>query len=272
MKTEPALIVFPLQEEGSLPGARLVVSVQKSERNEGKKLPVILICPGGGYDGISEHEAEPLAQKFFEMGFHTAVLRYSCRPAVFPTALLEAARAMEILHDHAEQWRIEEKKIIILGCSAGGHLAASLGVFWQKPWLAEKSGVPNEKLRPAGMILCYPVITSGRYANKGSLETLLMDRYEELKEELSLEKQVTEQTPPAFLWHTWTDTCVPVENSFLMMQALKEHGIPSEFHMYPAGGHGLTYCEGLKEGEEGYKAQESCRSWLALAKTWVEQL
>ena len=102
-----------------------------------------------------------MAVQFLAMGYHVAVLRYSCAPAVFPTALLELAEAMKLIHAHAAEWGVKEDQIYVEGCSAGGHLAASLGVFWHESWISERAGVTNEILRPAGLILKKGRKTSG---------------------------------------------------------------------------------------------------------------
>lgn len=130
----------------------------------------------------------------------------------------------------------------------------------------------NEILRPAGLILCYPVITSGEYAHRGSFEALLKgQKTEEMLERVSLEKQVTEHMPPVFLWHTFTDDCVPVENSLLLIAAMRKVNVPVEFHMYPAGGHGLSTCTEQSMNVDGYGVQEQCQSWLPLVRTWLAE-
>ena len=220
-----------IQVEGSQPGARLCIYIQEKSRElRIKERPLILLCPGGGYEWTSDREAEPMAVQFLAMGYHVAVLRYSCAPA------------------------------------------ASLGVFWHESWLSERAGVANEILRPAGLILCYPVITSGEYAHRGSFEALLKgQKTEEMMEKVSLEKQVTEHMPPVFLWHTFTDDCVPVENSLLLIAAMRKVNVPVEFHMYPAGGHGLSTCTELSMNVDGYGVQEQCQSWLPLVRTWLAE-
>lgn len=263
--------VFPIQVEGSLPETKLCTYILgTSEELYIKKRPLILMCPGGGYEWTSDREAEPIATRFLAMGYHVAILRYSCAPAAYPTALLEVAQAMKLIYDHAEEWNVETDKIFVQGCSAGGHLAASIGTFWHEAWLAEKIGVSNDVLCPAGLILCYPVITSGEYAHRGSFENLLRGQYtDEMLERVSLEKQVTEQMPPVFLWHTYTDDCVPVENSLYLIQAMKKYDIPVEFHMYPLGGHGLSTCDMQGANVDKYGVQEECASWLPLVQTWL---
>ena len=175
---------FELHQEGSLPGAHLVTYIQEySEAMAINDRPLILLCPGGGYTRTSDREAEPMALKFLAMGYHAAVLRYSCAPAEYPTSLKELAYSIKFLREHAKEWHIDPHKIVVEGCSAGGHLAASLGVFWDEDFLAESQGLSaseHELLRPDGLLLCYPVITSGEFAHRGSFENLLGSRQEEL--------------------------------------------------------------------------------------------
>ncbi|MGN0140735.1 MAG: alpha/beta hydrolase [Roseburia sp.] len=264
--------VISLHVKGSQPGARLCTYILDTDQELLiKKRPMILMCPGGGYTHTSNRESEPIAMRFLAMGYHVAILRYSCAPAVYPTALLEAAEAMRLIHANAKEWHVDADKIIVQGCSAGGHLAASLGMFWHEKWLSEEAGVDNAQLRPAGMLLCYPVITSGEYAHRGSFEALLAGQYtEEMLERVSLEKQVTEHTPPVFLWHTYTDASVPVENSLLLAWALRKHQIPLEFHLYPVGRHGLATCDEQAAHEDGRGIQKECQSWLPLAQVWLK--
>ncbi|WP_197276412.1 alpha/beta hydrolase [Bacillus sp. JCM 19034] len=164
-------------------------------------------------------------------------------------------------------------KIIVVGFSAGGHLAASLGVFWAKPFLAEQVGLPSEQLQPNGLLLSYPVITSGNYAHKGSFKALLGDKHKELLEQVSLEKHVSEQTPATFLWHTYTDEAVPVQNSFMFAQALLENRIPLEMHIYPKGIHGLSLgTEETKAYNNQATIQPEVTNWVKMAGAWIKGL
>lgn len=267
-------VTFPIQAEGSLPESRLITYIQDTYDDVAvADRPMILVCPGGGYNHTSNREGEALAMQFLAMGYHAAVLKYSCWPAVYPTALTELAKSMVLIRRNAEKWHVNPEQIIVLGCSAGGHLAASLGVFWEEGFLAEAAGLEADErrqLRPDGMILCYPVITSGEFAHRGSFQKLLGEREEELSEKMSLELQVGSQTPPAFIWHTFTDQSVPVENSLLFVSAMRRAGIPVEFHMYPCGGHGLSLANRLTASKGGGAMQEECTSWISLVHTWVE--
>ncbi len=264
---------YSIQVEGSLPETKLVTYIQEySEDLFYKERPMVLICPGGGYGRTSDREAESMALQFMAMGCHAAVLRYSCAPAVYPTALREVAMAMKLIREHTKEWHIDPEKIIIQGCSAGGHLAASLGMFWTGADLLDAIGAKDkEEIRPNGMILCYPVITSGKFAHRGSFENLLGEKTE-LLENMSLETQVNKHTPKAFVWHTFEDGSVPVENSLLLVSALREYEIPTEFHMYPRGGHGLALASKLTASADGGHIQQECQSWIGLAKAWIEAL
>ena len=237
-----------------------------------RKRPLVLICPGGGYVMTSDREAEPVAMQFLAMGYHTAILRYSVSPAVYPEALLQAGKAVSWLKEQEDKYGIDPDKIVVMGFSAGGHLAGNYGVSWRKPFVREALGVEEEMLRPAGLILCYPVITSGEKAHKGSFEALLGERLEELKDEVSLEKQVNEDVPRTFLWHTAPDDCVPVENSLLFFQALLEKHISAELHIFPEGGHGLSLANEDTMTNEGYGVQEACQNWILLAQKWMESV
>lgn len=265
-----------LELAGSLPQACLkTYIIEDSPELKIKKRPAVIVCPGGGYCFLSDREGEILALQYAAMGYHAAVLQYSVAPAVFPTAFLELASAVALLRDKAKEWHIDPEKIIVEGSSAGGHLAAGYGMFWKEDFIAGGIGLEGpdrEILRPNGMILNYPVITSGEYAHKESIMNLLGDRYEELAGRMSLENQVNADTPPAFIWHTFTDGCVPVENSLLLVSAMRRAGIPVEFHMYPTGGHGLSLANELTETPEGHEIVPCCQSWITLVKTWLQSL
>lgn len=201
------------------------------EMRPNEKRPVILMCPGGGYEMTSDREAEPMAMQFLAMGYHVAVLRYSVCPVRYPAALLQVAESVLYLKEHADEYHIDPEKIVVQGCSAGGHLAANYGIAWNSPFLTKLMGIENdpERLRVAGLLLCYPVITSGEKAHEESFRNLLGEQYEEKKEELSLENQVTPDTPPTFLWHTATDETVPVENSLYFSKPVCSRVFPQNY-------------------------------------------
>ncbi len=244
------------------------------EMRPNEKRPVILMCPGGGYEMTSDREAEPMAMQFLAMGYHVAILRYSVCPVRYPAALLQVAESVLYLKEHADEYHIDPEKIVVQGCSAGGHLAANYGIAWNSPFLTKLMGMENdpERLCVAGLLLCYPVITSGEKAHEESFRNLLGEQYEEKKEELSLENQVTSDTPPTFLWHTATDETVPVENSLYFFQACLQQGVSAELHIYPVGGHGLSLANEETCRANGIGVQKECQSWIGLAQTWLEEI
>ena len=235
-----------------------------------RKTPLVLICPGGGYAMTSNREAEPIALQFNSMGYQAAVLRYSCAPAVYPTALCEVAQSVKLIREHAEDWNVDAEKIIVMGFSAGGHLATSYGVFWNESWLTEKMQCDKQLLKPNGLVLCYPVISSKEeIAHQDSIKNLLGESYPEMKEQVSLEDKVGKHTPKTFLWHTFTDPVVPFWNSFRFAEALGKAGVPMEYHLYPQGGHGLSLANEQTANEEGKGVEKVCQSWVPLLRSWM---
>ena len=236
--------------------------------------PAVIICPGGGYEHLSDREGEPIAMQFLSMGCHAFVLNYSIAPEEFPYPQMELAASVSLVRSHAEEWLVDPEKIIVCGFSAGGHLACSLGAFWNQEFLYGPLELTPEEIRPDGMILAYPVISSGPYCHQGSFRNLLgADGANEAARRLvSLEHQVGSHTPPVFLWHTSTDDAVPVKNSYLLADALTEHGVSVEMHIYPAGCHGLSLANREVSGEDGRCIVPQCQNWISLAKTWLEHL
>ena len=191
--------------------------------------PTVIICPGGAYFFLSERETEPIAMAFAARGFSTAVLRYPCAPAHFPVQLCAAAQAVAWTRSHAEENNLDPEQIFLAGFSAGGHLAASLGVFWNQPFLSRKTGLEPQALKPNKLVLSYPVITSGEHISQQTFQCLLGEEDFRDPEKLafvSLENQVSADTPLAFLRHTVTDNIVPMESSLLFASALQRAGGP----------------------------------------------
>ena len=227
--------------------------------------PTVVICPGGGYSFTSDREAEPIALRFAALGINAAVLRYSCAPARFPSALRELAAAIALVRARAREWNVAPGRVFALGFSAGGHLAASLGVLSEDPSLADLGA----DIRPDGLVLCYPVILSRGFAHEGSFEALLGDGDDPRRDLLSLDLRVTGRTPPAFIWHTWEDEIVPLENSLAFARALRAHGVPFEYHVFQRGKHGLSTATADTVNANGWGVEPSCQEWLSMAARWI---
>ena len=276
-----------IKMKGSEEYAALYTYIQDYSVNLGvEKRPMVIICPGGGYDHTSDREAEPLALTFCAIGLNAAVLRYSVGPSEFPIALSELAYAVSLVRKNADAWHIDKDRILVQGSSAGGHLAACLGCFWNKSFLSklisENTGeeISAEDIKPNGMILNYPVISSGTFGHTrsrdkiaGSLKTA--DAFSDVKgipieEFLSLEKQVSESVPPCFIWATFEDRTVPVENSLLMASALRKAGVSTELHIYAHGCHGLGLGTCLTAGNLGKEIYPEVNTWVNLVKNWLE--
>lgn len=260
---------IPLTAGGWTAELQLYLWENTWEVRPAEKHPLVLVCPGGAYMAISDREADPVAFSFFEEGYHGAVLRYSVAPAVFPTALTQLAMAVKLIRENSEEWFVDADRIFVAGFSAGGHLVCSLGTFWNKAFLREALQCDSALLKPSGLILGYPVITSGEFAHDDSFRFLLGDKYGEKRKEMSLEHQVTEDMPPVFLWHTQEDELVPVENSLLLYAALQKHKVPAELHIFPKGHHGLSISTRITARDMEHDMPEGCRSWVMLAKDWI---
>jgi acetyl esterase/lipase len=159
----------------------------------------------------------------------------------------------------------------MMGFSAGGHLALSEAVFYPRDFAAVP-GIDPALARPDALMLCYPVISSGPMAHRGSFDNLLGENpAPALLELVSLEKQISPDVPPVFLWHTYTDDAVPVENSFLLANALKKAAVPLEMHIFPEGRHGLALAD--HETEEGNPANVNPQAaqWFALCVNWLKK-
>lgn len=222
------------------------------EYDEHRKREAIIICPGGAYAFRSDREGEPVAIKMLSLGFQAFVLNYSVKPATFPTSLTELAEVVKYVRKNAEKLFIDPDKIVVCGFSAGGHLAASLGVYWNSQLLSSL-GLDPESIKPNALLLSYGVLSAGKYSHKESIKNLLGPKAESKSEleKVDLVNLVNDKVPPTYLWHTATDPLVPCENSLLFALELKKNRIPFRLNIFPKGTHGLSLGSLETEVEDG---------------------
>jgi len=265
----------------------------------GKKRPVVVIAPGGGYLFTSDREAEPVAMKFLSLGYHAVVLRYTTgdmegeRIGVGKQALKELAMTIRYLRQKSDLWFLDKDKIAVCGFSAGAHLAASLGVHWHDKELAESihsSHVENEEIKPNALILAYPLIDykvmlekSNQQADNPEFKdnidfmqianralTGATELTDELIKEYSPNYWVTKDTPPTFMWHTSKDKLVYAENSLVFALELAKHNVPYELHVFQDGDHGLSLANETTANSEK-EIDKDCEIWFDLAAHWLKK-
>lgn len=212
----------------------------------------VLICPGGGYVGVAAiKEGSEIAAWFNKLGVSAFVLYYRMPNGHTEVPLKDAQTALGIIKDRAGEWNINKNRVGIMGFSAGGHLASTVGTHFK-----------NEKERPAFMILGYPVVTMNKkLTHEGSRTNLLGATPTDAQVELySNELQVTKKTPPTFIVHAIDDKAVPIANSEQLLKALQDHKVPAELHKFDVGGHGF----GMR------KRDIPVDNWPDLLKNWLQ--
>lgn len=230
----------------------------------------MVICPGGGYAHLAEHEGKDYALWLNDHGVTCFVLKYRLGSSGYhhPSMLLDAARALRTVRANAEAWKLDPKRIGIMGSSAGGHLASTLLTHFDSGKADSPDPVERQSSRPDLGILCYAVITMGDKTHHGSRDNLLgKDPSPELIAELSNELHVTKDTPPCFLFHTAEDKTVSVENSLMFAEALSKAGVPFDLHIYEKGAHGggLGGKPGSKyDPQHMHPWTSDCLYWLKL--------
>ena len=212
--------------------------------DEGKACgAAMVICPGGGYNMLAGHEGLDYALFLNQQGVVAFVLRYRLGSSGYrhPAMLNDAARALRWVRSHADQWGIRPDRIGIMGSSAGGHLASSLINHFDAGHAADPDPIERVSSRPDFGVLCYAVLSmTDAVTHHGSRHSLLgPDPTSDQIQHLSAELNVTANTPPCFIWHTWADNAVKVENSLLFAAALRRHKVPFDLHVYTNGAHGM---------------------------------
>ena len=268
----------------------------------GAKRPAVIICPGGAYLFCSDREAEPVAMRFLAMGYHAFVLRYSTfngmengkwpedvkkiprakAETVYPIPLIELGKAMLLVKENAGQWLVDEEQVGICGFSAGGHNCALYSSNWHKSFLTDALRTDTKMLKPSFCILGYAFIDYlyhsqlrfEEYTEK-SYQWMYLDYFGTIDPSeyamvlASANYQVTKLNPPTFLWTTSTDDGVPVSHSLRMAQALADHGVPFELHVFGEGQHGLVLAD-QTTAQTKKEVNETVQKWISLAVTWLK--
>jgi acetyl esterase/lipase len=261
---------FPLWPDGA-PGAlgkeekdipTLTVYLPETSKATGA---AVVICPGGGYGMLANHEGEHYARFLNEQGVAGFVLKYRLGSGGYrhPVMLQDAARAMRTVRARAKEWNLDPKRVGIMGSSAGGHLASTMLTHFDQGNPEAADLIERQSSRPDAGILCYAVITMGQFTHQGSRNNLLGTQpSDELVQNLSNELQVTKDTPPCFLWHTWEDKAVPIENSLQFAKALQKTGVSFDLHIYQKGGHGLGLGSGQWDPDKRHPWTADLVYWL----------
>lgn len=241
---KPAIALWPNQAPGALGSADKDIPTLTPFLPDPAKASgaAIVVCPGGGYGGLAAHEGRDYALWLNQQGVAAFVLKYRLGSNGYrhPAMLNDVSRAIRLVRSKAGEWNVETKRVGVMGSSAGGHLASTVVTHFDTGKPDASDPVERQSSRPDLGILCYPVISLGQFTHQGSKNNLLgKDPSEELVRLLSNELQVTKETPPCFVWHTWEDTAVPVENSLLFAEALRKAGVPFDLHIYQKGRHGI---------------------------------
>ncbi len=272
MITQTRIEVIPLTTDKPNVTLTTYIAGTGGELPYNQKRKAILVIPGGGYNFCSDREGEPVAHAFLAAGFNAFVLKYSVSSksaCEWPAPLIDASSAMKYIRDHAEEFHIDPDYIFVIGFSAGGHLACSLGTLWDNEEIETFLGMEKGYNKPTGMILSYPVISAFEYAHPGSFYNILQDKRQDddARRAVSLEYQVSEKTVPAFIWTTAEDSLVPPQNSIIFAQAMADAGRPFELHIYPHGAHGSSLCTPTV----GWQVSP-ITAWLADAIRWMNSI
>ncbi|WNS46672.1 alpha/beta hydrolase [Paenibacillus sp. MMS20-IR301] len=255
--------------------------------------PAIVICPGGGYTVISRNEGEPVALAYARMGYQAFVLAYSVKiDHPFPVALLELAHAMAYIRRHAEEWRVDEDNISVIGFSAGGNLALSLGIYYNQPLLAGSTGLTSAEIKPNQLLLGYPAVTLEPRSEKTpdfvielmekglmpdmrgpSIREILLGKENlsaEEKASLNLLPRIHSGLPRTFIWGTYEDTVILPTDLFGLAGALFRHEVPCELHMFEKGQHGMSLADDTVKAPEQVQHLH-LSEWFNLSLNWLRQ-
>ena len=229
--------------------------------NDGKSHPCMVIVPGGGYTHRAEHEGEPIAKWLNNRGINAFVVDYRVEPYSYPAPVVDIKRGIKYRRFYSKKFNILPDKIGVMGFSAGAHATCLAVEYYDENEYTPTDEIDKVSSRPNACVLCYPVITmNDEFCHTGSKERISANN-PALYEKLSCEKNVRDDMPPVFMWHTFEDMSVPVRNSLEMSLALKNKSIPFELHIYPSGRHGLGIVK-CADVEGTNKWTDAFENWL----------
>lgn len=257
------------------------------EYNVDKKRPLVVVLPGGGYAFTSDREAEPIALKFNSIGLHSVVLWYTVYDQVMDVpknALIETAKTIKYIREHADEWHVDPDNIMVCGFSAGGNLTLQMATKWNEPWLAETLGTTSDQIKVNLAIPCYPAVGSKAFegGDKGFAANLIehpntanerifgtdnpteADLYNH-----NILNFVDEQTPPMFIWHTYEDVLTDVSGALDLAVKLREFNVPFELHIFEKGEHGLALADRTTARKRSHH-NAHVKKWFDLFEGWVK--
>ena len=201
----------------------------------------VIIYPGGGYTHYGSLEQSLIAERFNELGFHAFVVIYSVAPLHYPCQQRDALRAVRMVRRDAEKYHVDPNKIAVCGFSAGGHLAGTAGVLYDRIDSTCGDDYDNASPRPDAMILSYAVCAMAKdctYTHERCAMNLIGSDDDQLRDFLTIERQITQDTPPAMCWITADDSVVDRDNPIMFARAMWAAGRDCELHVFPHGPHG----------------------------------
>lgn len=285
--------IYKLKEESEATLTTYVLQ-QDIYDHRGCRRPVVIVCPGGGYQFVSYNEGEPVALAYARNGYCTFVLNYSVKiENPFPKALTELALAIKLIRSHADEWNIDPDDITVAGFSAGGHLAMSIGVFYDKPFLLNAINASEKDICPNALVLGYPAVTLipwnrkpidpeiARMMDEGKIPDMRgmditqilagkMDVTESEKENFNLLNHVSGKTPPVFVWGSNQDTVIHPSDLWGLAEKLREYSIPYELHIFGRGPHGQGISDEVVM-DKHLLANFHLKEWMPLSLQWLEE-
>lgn len=231
--------------------------------------PAVIITPGGAYKKIPEHQSETIAMAFYNQGYQAFFVKYhfvSDQQPLLPAPMIDLANAVKTVRWHSADWHVDLNKVVLYGYSVGGNIVSIYNGSWYRDWLQKAAAASADELQPNAVILGYPVIDlqAGWPKDAEALKQLTPD-----PDEFAAQKLVTENNAPTFVWTTTDDNVVPSRNSVMYVDALNNHHVPVEFHMFRHGHHGLALAN-KQTAADPSGINPHVAHWFELAMEWLD--